>query len=70
MKTLATRLRLKRLQAGLSQCALADLCGFHPSYIGHVEQGRREPSASNLAKLAGALGCQTDDLLPPVRVKR
>lgn len=70
MKTLATRLRAVRLKAKLSQRALEELCGLPSSYVSQVEHGRREPNALNLSKLAGALGCRVDDLLPPVRIKR
>lgn len=31
-------------------------CGFTPSYINHIEQGRKQPSPVALARIAHALG--------------
>lgn len=63
--TLAARLKALRAKLGISQTELADLVGVHRTWVAQVEMGKRLPSARNLARLAGALGCRTDDLLPP-----
>lgn len=53
-----SRIRESRKAKGLSQDQLAELCGFHYSYIGGVERGERNISLENLAKIADALGVE------------
>ncbi|WP_138494515.1 helix-turn-helix domain-containing protein [Paenibacillus pinistramenti] len=50
-----SKIRDCRKAKGLSQDQLAELCGFHYSYIGGVERGERNISLENLAKIAAAL---------------
>lgn len=52
-----------RGQVGISQEQLADLAGLHRTYVGHLEQLRRNPSVENIEKLAKALGVDILDLL-------
>jgi tetratricopeptide (TPR) repeat protein len=61
MTTIADRVRQARLSAGLSQTALAG-DSFSPSYISLIEAGRREPTDSALAVLAGRLGSTVEYL--------
>jgi transcriptional regulator with XRE-family HTH domain len=50
--------RKKRIAAGLSQEALADLAGLDRSYIGGVERGERNISIVAIDRVARALaGC-------------
>jgi transcriptional regulator with XRE-family HTH domain len=49
-------LRRLRLDRGLTQEALADLCNLHPTYIAGLEKGRRNPSYLTLCALARGLG--------------
>lgn len=62
-KIFARNLRKKRLARGLSQEALAALCGLHRTYIGSVERSERNISIDNMEKIALALGCTIPDLL-------
>jgi transcriptional regulator with XRE-family HTH domain len=48
--------RQRRLAAGTTQEALADRAKLHPTYIGMVERGLRNPSLDVCAQIAGALG--------------
>ncbi|MCG8652337.1 MAG: helix-turn-helix domain-containing protein [Pirellulales bacterium] len=56
-------MREHRRSAGLSQEALADVCGLHRTYIGSVERGERNISIDNMEVIATALGCGIVDLL-------
>jgi len=63
----AAALRRERVAAGLSQSALARLADVEPSYIAHLEAGRRLPSVTNLCAVANALGVSLDRLFMPAR---
>lgn len=58
------QLRKLRKEAGYSQEELADLAKLHPTYIGQIERGLRNPSLVNLQKLAKALKTSSGKLLP------
>jgi transcriptional regulator with XRE-family HTH domain len=62
--TFGARLRHARTRAGLSQTALAG-ADLSPSYVSHLESGRREPTAAVVAVLAQRLGIPVTDLEPP-----
>ena len=49
------RIRQLRLAQGLTQEALADRAGLHPTYVGGVERGERNVGFDNILKLARAL---------------
>ncbi len=61
--TLADRIRELRLAKGLSQEALADVCGLHRTYIGSVERGERNISIDNIERIALSLGVSPSKLL-------
>lgn len=49
------RLRELREQAGLSQEAFADKCGYARSYMSRLERGQGNPSLDAIEVLAAAL---------------
>lgn len=63
-KAFGSRLRKIRLGMGLTQEELADKVGLHPTYIGQIERGVRNPSLINLEKISKALKINSSDLLP------
>jgi transcriptional regulator with XRE-family HTH domain len=60
---LATNLRVRRKQRGISQERLADLAGLHRTYVGSIERGERNVSIDNIERLAVALGLEVVELL-------
>jgi transcriptional regulator with XRE-family HTH domain len=68
-RIVAENIRRYRQRAGLSQEALADICGLHRTYIGAIERGERNISVNTLARLAIGLACSAAELLvsnPPI----
>jgi transcriptional regulator with XRE-family HTH domain len=61
-RAFAARLRELRRSKGLSQEALAELCGLHRTYVGSVERGERNISLDNIERLAAALGVAAREL--------
>jgi transcriptional regulator with XRE-family HTH domain len=61
--TFATRLREVRTARALSQSALAIRIGKHPTYISHLEVGKRLPSLNTLFEIAEALDVGPTSLL-------
>lgn len=49
---------------GLTCAALASACGVSAPAISQIENGKRDPSASLLRRMARALRCDMDDLMP------
>lgn len=63
LKNIAANLRRHRLKLGLSQEALADLCGYHRTYIGSIERAERNITIATLAALAKSLNVSACELL-------
>jgi transcriptional regulator with XRE-family HTH domain len=57
-------LRKLRDDRKMTQEDLADKANLHPTYIGQIERGLRNPSLVNLYKLAKALNVKAGELLP------
>ena len=66
-------LRAVRVRRGLSQDDLAAVSGLHRTYIGGIERGERNPSLTNIGRLAEALDVPVAELLvrvPPAPPRR
>lgn len=59
---LGRAVRALRDERGISQVQLAEATGFMQSWISNVEHGRRNPSWSNVVRLAEGLGVSVADL--------
>lgn len=60
---LGRAVRAARVDAGLSQEALADRAGLHRTYVGGVERGERNISMASLFRIADALGVPPQELV-------
>ncbi len=54
-KVVGQRIRNYRTQKGLSQDKLAELSGFHPTYIGQLERGEKNATLESIEKISSAL---------------
>jgi transcriptional regulator with XRE-family HTH domain len=52
-----------RNRRGISQEALAELSEMHRTYLGGIERGRRNPSYTNILKIANALEVRASELI-------
>lgn len=59
------RLATIRKMKGITQEKLADLVEVHRTYIGFIEQGKRNPSISNIYKISKALKVSLKELFEP-----
>ncbi len=59
-------LREIRKAKGLSQEALAFESGYHPTYIGQLERGKKSPSLRTIMKVAKVLEIPASELLKRV----
>ena len=57
------RIRQLRTEKNLSQEQLAELTGFHRTYIGMIERGERNISLSNIGVFAKVFEMSVSDLL-------
>jgi transcriptional regulator with XRE-family HTH domain len=51
-----------RAERGISQVQLAERTGLMQSWISHIEHGRRNPTWSNIGRLADGLGVTVAEL--------
>ena len=56
-------LRRERIRKKLTQEALAEHAGIHPSHLSLIERGRRSPTLDVAWSLAGALGIPLSKLI-------
>ena len=66
IKSLGNRIRQLRKERDLTQEELAELADLHPTYIGGIERGERNPSISCLLRISDGLGLELKDLLAPL----
>jgi len=59
----SANIKALRLERGFSQEKLAELCGFHRTYVGSVERGERNITLSTLEAFAKALEIDPRELL-------
>ena len=64
------RIRTLRTDRGLSQEQLAELTGFHRTYIGMVERGERNISLSNIGIFAATFEISISELFDVERGER
>jgi XRE family transcriptional regulator, regulator of sulfur utilization len=62
-EVLGEMIRLYRKRAGLSQEKLAEKAELHPTYISHLECGKKTISADALIRIAKALKVRLRDLV-------
>lgn len=55
-KALGARLRQYRIQKGYSQERLAGLAGVHPTYVGQLERGEKNPHRGELGQARRRFG--------------
>lgn len=65
-KALGKNIRAQRKAVALSQDALALSCKVDRSYMGRIERGEVNITVEKLYRIAAALGCTPDALLPPL----
>lgn len=66
---IGARIRARRISAGLTLEALAKCAGRDFSEISRYERGERPVPLFELARIAGAVGCELADMVKGVRVK-
>lgn len=62
LRQIGLNVRRYRLQRGMSQEALAEQAGIHPTYISGIEKGRRNASVLKLNSIATVLGVELSGL--------
>ena len=69
-KELGKRIVATRQKKGLSQEQLASACDIDRSHIGFIEQSRRRPTVSTLAKITNALDISLEQLFKGLGYQR
>ena len=59
------RVRVLRVNKGMSQEALAEAAGLHRTYVSSLERGLRNVGIDNVYALADALGVDPSELFRP-----
>lgn len=64
------KLRQLRESRGMTQEALANAAGLHPTHISLIEGARRSVRLETIERLSIALGVQAADLMPTTRIRK
>lgn len=59
---LGRRIRRYRKEARMTQEVLSKQCNLHPTYIGQIERGEKNPSVDSVYKICKALGVSMSKL--------
>lgn len=62
-KAIGKRIKLARINAGISQEKLAEILDVSPSYMSHLERGTSKVSLTKLIVIANALSIESMDTL-------
>lgn len=62
-KELGLRIRYYRKGMHLTQERLAEICNFHPTYIGQLERGEKNATVESVYRIAKGLNIPTSKLL-------
>lgn len=62
-KDFGEQLKKLRTQQGISQEKLAHKTGLHPTYISHLETGKKQPTLSTIIGLSKSLNINIAELL-------
>ena len=63
-RMVGSRVRQLRREQHLTQEQLAERAGISTSFLGHIERGSKRLSLDSFCRIARALGCTANDLLP------
>jgi transcriptional regulator with XRE-family HTH domain len=61
------RVKALRTEAGMTQEALAERAGLHPTYISNTERGYSAPNLYSIVRLAEGLGLNPGELITDLR---
>lgn len=62
-EVIGTNLRRIREERGLSQEAMAEVCGLHRNYLGGIERGERNITLDTVSRIAAAIDVSPIQLL-------
>jgi transcriptional regulator with XRE-family HTH domain len=61
-KNIGKQLQKFRKEKNISQVKMAEMIGVTPTYVGFIEQGKRNPSIATLDKIARVLGIKLSEV--------
>lgn len=70
LRRLGQNVRALRLKRSWSQEELAEASSSHTNYVGGVERGERNPTATKLVAIASALNVEPADLFAGIKTKK